>query len=56
MGLSPAEVLAMPLYDYQAALYHFNLAQDGQDDEDEPLGADEFDEMRIALTASGMIN
>lgn len=56
MGMSPDEVLAMPLYDYQAALHHFNLAQGSQDEDEAPLGGDEFDEMRIALAASGMMN
>lgn len=44
----------MPLYDYQAALHHFSLAQSGEEEVEAPLSVEDFDEMLIA--AAGMPN
>lgn len=48
MGLSPTEVLDMPLHDYEAAVHHFAKSQGGEDD-GEALSGDEFDEMLAGL-------
>jgi hypothetical protein len=50
MGLSPDQVLAMTLHDYQAALFYFARSQGGEIDED-TLGDDEFDEMMVGMAA-----
>lgn len=47
----------MPLYDYQAAIHHFNVAQ-GSDEEagEEQLSADDFDEMLVSMAGLSMGN
>lgn len=54
MGISPTEVLAMPLHDYQAALFHFARAQGSDDDDPTPLGDGEYDDMVNALSSAGL--
>lgn len=53
MGLPPSEVMAMPLHDYQAALHFWNKAHSSEDD-DEPLTADEFDDMLAGMNSAGV--
>lgn len=54
MGLSPDQVMAMPLHDYQAAIYHMNKSRDPDGDDVDPLSAEEFEEMFADLEARGM--
>lgn len=55
--MTPAETLALTIYDYQAALHHHNLAHSPSEDEEEaPLGAEDFDEMMISLAGHETIN
>lgn len=48
MGIPPSELLAMSFYDYQAAAFHWQQGQDG-DEESDPLSAADFDEMLVSL-------
>lgn len=48
MGLSPQDVLDLPLHDYEAAVHHFARSQGGPD-EGEALSDDDFDEMMVGL-------
>lgn len=54
MGLAPEQVLAMPLYDYQAAIHFLNRDRAGEDDEEAPLGEDDWEEMQVAMAAQGV--
>ena len=54
MGLTPEQVLAMSLYDYQAAVFHFNKANAPDENGNEPLSEDDFEEMMV--TMAGMKN
>lgn len=57
MGLSADQVLAMPLYDYQAAIHHFNVAQGADEESDqEQLSEDDFDEMLVGMAGLSMGN
>ena len=56
MGMSPDQVLSMPLYDYQAAIHHFNQAQGTDDESEEQLSELDFDEMLIGMAGHSMGN
>ncbi|NML11305.1 hypothetical protein HHL08_14310 [Sphingobium sp. AR-3-1] len=43
------DTLAMPLYDYTAALHHFNKANAADEEDEVPLSDDDFDEMMVAM-------
>jgi hypothetical protein len=50
MGLSPDQILGLPLHDYQAAIHHFNRANSSvEEDDDAPLSDSDFDEMMVAM-------
>lgn len=52
MGMSPAEVLDLPLCDYQASVHHYAKAQGGE--EESGLSGDEFDEMLVGLEGQAL--
>lgn len=52
MGLTPEQTLAMPLHDYQAAVFHFNKANAAEEDGNDPLSEEDFDEMMIAMAGT----
>jgi hypothetical protein len=53
MKMSISEVLAMPLYDYQAAIHAHNLAQ-GDGEDAKPLTEQDFDDMLFGMAVEGM--
>jgi hypothetical protein len=53
MGMAPEQALAMPMHDYQAAIYHFNRDRTPPD-EAEALSDDDFEEMKVAMAAEGL--
>lgn len=52
MGLSPTETLGLSLHDYGAAINQFNAHHAA--DDDEPLSADDFDDMLFGIDAKGL--
>jgi len=54
MGIPPSELLAMSIHDYQAATYHWQLAQTGESEAPDPLSAADFDQMLGAIPAEAM--
>lgn len=45
------DTLAMSLYDYTAALYHFNKANSAEDEAQDRLSDDDFEEMMIVMAS-----
>lgn len=54
MGISPSELLAMSIYDYQAATHHWIASQQDGGSEPDPLSASDFDDMLGAIPTEAM--
>jgi hypothetical protein len=49
------DALAMPLHDYQAALYHYAKAtRSSEDDDEDALSEGDFDEMLVGMASTGV--